>query len=104
MTFSDIITDICVQNSYRDSVIIANELKHIDIVHKYKDYQLSPKLYKTIKTWETHSFAFWLKSQLFVRPIHAIKRLLHSYPHLRAFPDWLYYRVIKKYEKTGMQT
>lgn len=102
--FASSIGGICASRGYRSALETVSRIEYYDTIRCYADYPVRPRVRRIIGQWLANPRLFWLKSQLFVRPIHAIKRLLHSYPHLRAFPDWLYYRVIKKYEKTGMQT
>lgn len=97
--FASSIGGICASRGYRSALETVSRIEYYDTIRCYADYPVRPRVRRIIGRWLAHPRLFWLKSQLTIRPLNSVKRFLRRHPHMRLFPDWLLYRVIRGYEK-----
>ena len=98
MLVEQLLPTLCATKSYSYVCDFFNNDRRFDLLKKYNDFNLLPKLHKTIKLFVEHPFVFYVKAYIITKPICTIKTFLYRHNILRIPFDFINYRLIKKYD------
>lgn len=94
---------LCASCSYKDTLRFFEDRAELINLSEYKKYNLAPKLKKTIAAFVHHPFLYWINCKMFYVPIGWAKLTLSSFPLFSKPFDFLYYRILNRYnaDKNG---
>lgn len=94
---TSLLPDWCAYNSYR----FVRDYTQSDACSVLRDENVKPwsALQKSLDLWKKHPRLFWLKSRIHPGIGYALKRFCYKIPFLKKAADYIYYRLILKWQR-----
>lgn len=98
MIFAQMLSWLCCESQYMEVISFINNEPSLEILKRWKDFKFHNSLNRKIQSWMAHPMIYYYKMRICFKPLIKLKKLSQNIQILRVILDFIWYRIINKYE------